>query len=85
MSTPAYTPGDRTPRRPPLHTMEPDAIRAWIRATRTALQQKMQRERAYLNRRAARGVHTPTDEAYEADQRLAADLLALLDEIEVSL
>ena len=31
------------------------------------------------------GVRTPTDEAYEADQELEADLLALLDEIEQGL
>jgi len=41
----------------------------------------MQRERAYLDRRAARGTHTPTDDAYEADQILEAELLAILDEL----
>jgi hypothetical protein len=40
----------------------------------------MARERAYLDRRAARGICTPTDEAYETDQLLEADLVALLDE-----
>jgi hypothetical protein len=30
-------------------------------------------------------VRTPTDEAYEADQELEADLLALLDEMEQGL
>ena len=42
----------------------------------------MARERAYLDRRAARGTYTPTDEAYTADQLLEADLLAMLDEFE---
>lgn len=68
--------------RTPLDEMSPDELRAWIRTTRATLQQKMQRERAYLARRAARGVRTPTDEAYEADLVLEADLLAMLDEME---
>jgi hypothetical protein len=72
-------------KRPPLEHMTPEEIRAWIQQTREALQRKMQRERNYLNRRAARGTHTPTDEAYEQDQLLEADLLALLDEMESSL
>ena len=62
--------------------MTPEEIRAWISSTREKLQRKMQRERAYLDRRARRGVRTPTDEAYEADQPLLADLLAMLDEME---
>jgi hypothetical protein len=65
--------------------MTPDEIRAWIQRTRSALQSKMRRERAYLDRRAARSTYTPTDEAYEQDQLLEADLLALLDEMEQSL
>jgi len=71
--------------RPPLNQMALDEVRAWLRATRAALQQKMQRERAYLDRRAARGTCTPTDEAYERDQLLEADVVALLDEMEASL
>jgi len=67
--------------RKPLSIMTPDEQRAWIAATRSALVRKMQRERAYLDRRAARGTSTPTDQAYEADQVLEADLLALLDEL----
>jgi hypothetical protein len=43
------------------------------------LTQKQKRERAYLDRRAARGTHTPTDEAYEADQILEEELLFLLN------
>jgi hypothetical protein len=41
--------------RPPIDAMTPHELRAWIAATRTALQQKMAREQAYLDRRAARG------------------------------
>jgi hypothetical protein len=69
----------------PLSCMSPEEIRSWIQKTRAALLRKMQRERAYLQRRARRGARTPTDEAYEADQELEADLLALLDEMEQGL
>jgi len=74
-----------TPKRPAINQMTDEELRTWIRATRAALQQKMQRERTYLDRRAARNTHTPTDDAYEQDQRLEADLLALLDEMAASL
>ena len=74
-----------TPKRPPIHQMSGDELQTWIRTTRAALQKKLARERAYLARRAARGTHTPTDEAYAADQPLLADLIALLDEMEASL
>ena len=66
--------------RPPLSEMTPDELRAWIGSTRAALQKKMARERTYLDRRAALGTYTPTDEAYESDQLLEADLLSMLDE-----
>ena len=72
----------RRPVRPPINEMTPGELRTWIVVTRSALQKKMARERAYLDRRAARGVFTPTDEAYEADQMLEADLVALLEEFE---
>jgi len=65
--------------------MSPQEIRAWIQATRRALEQKKGRERAYLDRRADRGTHTPTDDAFEQDQRLEADLRVILDEMEASL
>jgi hypothetical protein len=71
--------------RPPLDRMSLDELRSWVRQTREALQKKMQREQAYLVRRASRGVRTPTDEAYEADALLEADLLAMLDEMELLL
>lgn len=66
----------------PLHEMSAEEALAWIRAIRTRLQRKQAREQAYLARRHARGTHTPTDDAYEADQELENDLLALLDELE---
>jgi hypothetical protein len=72
-------------RRVALSCMSVEEVRAWVQQTRAALLRKMQRERVYLERRARRGVWTPTDEAYEADQELEADLLALLDEMEQGL
>ena len=71
--------------RPPLFEMSDEQLVTWIQATRAALRQKMQREHNYLERRAARGIHTPTDDAYEHDQVVEADLLALLDEMAASL
>ncbi len=65
-----------------LNEMTRDELRAWISRTRTALERKKARERAYLDRRAASGVHTATDVAYEADQALEADLLDMLNEFE---
>ena len=65
----------------PLWHMTPDEIWSWLEDRRLALQRKRQREHAYLSRRASRGVRTPTDEAYEADQELEADLLHLLDDL----
>lgn len=69
----------------PFNQMTPDEVRTWIHATRRALEQKQARERAYLDRRARRGIHTPIDDAYEQDQLLLADLLTMLDEMEVNL
>ena len=68
--------------RPPLNAMTPNELRTWIGSTRAALERKMARERTYLDRRAMRGTHTPTDEAYEADQLVEADLLDMLNEFE---
>lgn len=73
------------PTRPPLAAMTPAEASAWLASLRDRLQKKMARERAYLNRRAARGTHTPTDEAYEDDQQLEAELLDLLNECAQSL
>lgn len=69
-----------TPRtRPDFKNMNPDEIITFMQDRRAKLEKKQQRERAYLDRRAARGTYTPTDEAYEADQLLEFDLLDLLD------
>ena len=69
----------------PLTDLSPEEMQVWIRQKRDALQQKVQRERAYLARRATHGIHTATDDAFEADQLLEADLLALLDLLEENL
>lgn len=55
---------------------------AWIEIRRAQLLKKQARERAYLDRRAARGTHTPTDDAYEADSLLESELLEALDLLE---
>jgi hypothetical protein len=69
----------------PIASMTPDEARTWIQGIRDRLLSKMHRERAYLDRRAARGTHTPTDETYEQDQHVEAELLGLLDELEQGL
>lgn len=74
-----------TLQRPPVSQMSEEELLIWIHTTRAALHKKMARERKYLDRRARQGTHTPTDEAYEADQGLLADLIALLDEMEASM
>lgn len=67
--------------RKPFDLMTPEEGQRWLEGLRDQLACKQRRERAYLDRRAARGTHTPTDEAYEADQVLEDDLLALLDRL----
>ena len=64
-----------------ISTMSREEAHTWIQGMRERLVLKMERERAYLDRRAARGTHTPTDEAYEADQGLEFELVALLDDM----
>ncbi len=66
----------------PLDARTPAEQRAWIADRRARLHQKQARERAYLDRRALRGTHTPTDEAYEQDQLLENDLQEALDLLE---
>ncbi len=66
----------------PLATLDLADQLAWIAERRAQLQKKQQRERAYLDRRAARGAHTPTDDAYEADALLENDLFEALDLLE---
>lgn len=66
----------------PLTELTPAEARIWIQDLRTRLAQKMQRERTYLDRRAARGTYTSTDEAFEADQVLESEIIGLLETIE---
>ena len=70
--------------RKPFAEMSLDEARAWMQQTREHLQQKIQREQTYLEHRAAQGIRTSTDEAYENDLALEADLLLLIDELEQS-
>jgi len=65
-----------------LEDMSEDEARAWVQELASRLRKKQARERAYLDRRRARGTHTPTDEAYEADQELENDLLEVLSALE---
>lgn len=68
--------------RKPLGEMDVPEVLEWIAGIRARLKMKQAREQNYLARRKARGVHTPTDEAYEQDQALENEILALLDELE---
>lgn len=52
--------------------------KAYLTQLSDRLRAKKQREQSYLDRRAARGTHTPTDEAYAQDQILEDELLTLL-------
>lgn len=61
--------------------MTPEEGQRWLEGLRDQLVRKQQRERAYLDRRAARNVHTTTDDAYEADQALESELISLLDRL----
>lgn len=81
-SIPVYRPSSPTlTYHKPLSTLSLQETVTWLESLRARLEQKQQRERAYLDRRAARGTRTPTDDAYEADQGLETELLTLLDEL----
>ncbi|GHO54789.1 hypothetical protein [Ktedonobacter robiniae] len=67
--------------RKPFNLMTPEEGQRWLEGLRNQLVHKQQRERAYLDRRAVRGTHTPTDDAYEADQVLESELISLLDRL----
>jgi len=54
----------------------------WLAEMVTWLEQKMQREQSYLARRQARGVYTPTDEAYTRDTVYERAVLGFLHEME---
>src|SRR5579883_2558706 len=78
-----YTPSSH-PAHQQLEEMTPHEILALFEDLHRRLAAKMARERAYLDRRAARGTHTPTDEAYEADQILEQQLLDLLAQLQTT-
>ncbi len=69
----------------PLEDMTAHDALTHIQDLRARLRAKRARERAYLDRRAARGTRTPTDEAYESDQKLEDELIAVLDNLESGL
>lgn len=77
-NTPVATPTTSAGTAAPLVSLSLANQLAWIELRRSQLRTKQARERAYLERRAARGTHTPTDEAYEADSLLENDLLEAL-------
>ena len=85
-TTPSYTPpvGTFTTHKR-FDEMTKGEGQVWLQGLRERLEHKMQRERDYLDRRAARGMHTPTDEAYKQDQQLEAELVALLAGLEQGL
>ncbi len=81
-SIPVYRPSSPTlTSHKPLSELSRAETITWLESLRSRLEQKQQRERAYLDRRAARGTHTPTDDTYQADQGLETELLTLLDEL----
>ncbi len=67
--------------RKPFEQLSEDEARSWVKELYERLKKKQARERAYLDRRKARGVHTPTDDTYESDQQLEDDLLAILEQL----
>lgn len=77
-AVPAYV-AQYTPPRKPIDQMTMVEQATYITELRQRLVAKQTRERAYLDRRASRGTHTPTDEAYEADQKLEDEIIAVLD------
>jgi hypothetical protein len=77
---PSPTPATLTTHKP-LSDMTPEEGVAYLGQLMERLRRKQQRERAYLDRRAARGTHTPTDEVYEQDQVLENELLSLLEDL----
>ncbi len=85
-STPRSSPTSTAPQpslvyHKPLDKMTPDEAKIWLQGVHERLIRKMQRERSYLDHRAARGTHTPTDEAYEADLVLEQELLSLIENL----
>lgn len=77
---PVYVPSAKI--RKHIEDMTPEEALQEIIEVREELRAKQARERAYLDRRAARGTHTPTDDAYERDQELENRIIALIDGLE---
>ncbi|WP_376793791.1 hypothetical protein [Thermogemmatispora sp.] len=66
-----------------IRTLSCAELRNHLRVLRDLVVRKQQRELAYLQRRAAKGIRTPTDEVYEGDQDLLlaiSDALSFFDE-----
>ncbi len=77
---PVYVP-PKAPKKP-IEDMSPEEALAMIADIRARLLAKQRRERDYLDRRAARGTHTSTDDAYEQDQLLEDEIITLIDALE---
>jgi hypothetical protein len=60
--------------------MSTEQIIEWIKDALVLLESKRVRDRAYLDRRAARRICTPTDVLLEQDQFLLAELQVFLQE-----
>src|SRR5258708_116401 len=67
--------------RPSIIDMQPHELIEWLHSMIAWEEAKRQREKRYLDHRAARGTHTPTDDAYEADQVKHDDLIRALKEM----
>lgn len=66
-----------------IRTLPCRELRNHLRVLHDLVRRKQQRELAYLQRRASRGIRTPTDELYEQDQDLlqaVSDALAFFEE-----
>lgn len=79
-TAPLPAPGSITYHKPFTDMSRQEAY-LWIEGLRARLLTKKARERAYLDRRAGRGTHTPTDDAYEADQILEEEILLVLGDL----
>ncbi len=77
-ATPYYIP---TVQRKKLQDMKPNEVTQYTWDLHRRLAAKKQRERDYLDRRASRGTHTPTDDVYENDQILEDEILSILEEL----
>ena len=79
-SVPVYVPPIR---RKPFDDMTFDEQLLYIGDLRGRIEAMKQAQRDYLDRRAARGTHTLTDDAYEGYQVLEAELLEFLQATEM--